>query len=100
VAAYVNRLFEEEPHRAFFWIQQCPPELQENATRNFVQRWYNTDSESLSTWVNSLPKGAQRDIALECITQRLRMSDQSKAKEVAAQIDDRAKRDRLLRGLR
>jgi hypothetical protein len=64
-----------------------------------VNEWYDTDSLQLSDWINTLPRGPDKDIAIERLIVRVKTSDRATALELAGQIQDASLRARVQGGL-
>jgi hypothetical protein len=69
-SAYLTRLLTIDEARAAQWAQNTPPPLREPALSRLVFDWYHTDSKAASDWVNALPEGRNRDIALAALSRR------------------------------
>jgi hypothetical protein len=100
VATMAARLFESGVQNVITWINSCPGDLQAVAIQGLVSKWYNVDSEALSDWINSLPKGGAKDAALETLTWQLHVSDPKAAKDAASAIQDSGRRNRAFQMLK
>jgi hypothetical protein len=91
-SAYLTRLLTIDEARAAQWAQNAPPPVREPTLLRLVFDWYHTDSKAASDWVNALPEGGNRDIALAALSRRLRIDNRAAAEEVAAKISDPRRR--------
>lgn len=97
---YVERLIRISPMQALSWVQSAPTDVKPYAYRALADKWYSLDSMALSNWVKTLPSGAERDIVLTSIADKLRQTDKEAAIEVASQVGNARKRESLLRQLK
>jgi hypothetical protein len=99
VSSYVGRLFEANPQDAIKWTMATPGGARDTAVSGLVSTWYYTDSEGLSDWINTLPAGRDRDTALSALASKLKPNDKQTAIEVASKINDKRRRENLLKSL-
>lgn len=88
VNAYIARLFSFNPEDAVLWADKANGDHKQFAIRSLVRVWYDTDSVALSEWVGKIPKGDERDIALDAMAARLASTDKKAALEIALQISN------------
>jgi hypothetical protein len=99
ISSYVSRLFERNPQDAIEWTMATEGGARDTAISGLVSTWYYTDSEGLSDWINTLPAGRDRDNALSVLVSKLKPNDRQIAIEVASKINDKRRRENLLKSL-
>ena len=100
VATYTARLFEMEPRSAIVWVNTTPSDDRPAALGGLVSRWYNTDSEGLSDWINTLQAGRDKDLALSVLVSQLKRTDRKAATEVASAIQDATMKHQAMQSLK
>ena len=93
VSSFTSAFAERDLPATAQWVLTVPADSRRSAIGSLVLKWYNIDSEALSVWATSLPKGNDRDYALSCLAQRLVGVDKSAATEVANAISNSTVRD-------
>ena len=86
--------FAQSPQSAVEWLQKLPSDLRITAIGTLVSVWYNTNSLQLSDWVNSMPKGDDKDYALKKMITKVEFSDPEAARQLASQITNPATRNK------
>lgn len=96
VAQVIPRLAGSERKGAIEWAMALPPELHPTAIQSLVATWPADNSASLLEWVDALPAGRDRDIALKDVAERMARTDGAKAASEAAKIEDASLREETL----
>jgi hypothetical protein len=100
VRAVVVRSAQKDPAATAGWVlNSFPPTTKEPALRSLVNTWYNQDSHQLMDWVESLPKGIDRDIALSSLVPIVASVSADTARNYANAIGDKSLRDRANRAI-
>ena len=75
-------------------------ELYPAAVGGVIGNWIETDSEAASEWVQKLPKGTRRDVAIGEFATRMKRIDKRAALEAVSWIDNAELREKLSRSVR
>lgn len=70
------------------WAMECPDKVREEMLQQLLQTWGVKDEQSAIRWVESLPSGADRDIALKIASHTVRQSDKQTASRLAKMIEN------------
>lgn len=89
-----------DPVAAAHSILALSDDFKATAIPGLVYSWYDLDSEGLSDWIISLPRGNDRDIAIVALTRSLGRSDPNAARQAASSISDERLRAKTLNSLR
>ncbi len=90
----------QDPASAAKMILNLDATFRSAAIDGLVYKWFDHDSEALSDWINTLPKGSDRDKAIAATTRSLSGVDKVAAREAAAAIDDETLRASVLSSIR
>ena len=96
LSEYVGRLLIEDPMAAVAFTNGVSLADDEYVTKGLVSKWYKTDSEALSDWINQLPQSNKKDTALTQLSYMMKKSDPELARKVAGQIANDEIRKRAL----
>jgi hypothetical protein len=81
-------------------VAQCPLV---GAFLGLIGRWYEIDSEQLSSWVSAgvsaLSQGANRDTVLEYLAYKVKRTDKPRALDLANQIQNGGLKQQVLHSL-
>jgi hypothetical protein len=99
IAAIAYRWATSEPKEAAQWALTLPDDVRTAALSSLIGRWYEIDSEQLSSWVRALPPGTNRDTVLEYLAYKVKRTDKPTALDLANQIQDGGVKQRALRSL-
>ena len=75
-------------------------ELYPAAVGGVIGNWIETDSEAASEWVQKLPKGTRRDVAIGEFATRMKRVDKRAALEAVSWIDNAELKEKLSRSMR
>jgi|GEM_PF-3859057 len=99
VAALGQALTKNSPAEAEKWALNLPVASRRAGIGSVVQIAYDIDSSQVWDWIQTMPKGGDRDFATERLISRVQSSDRDLAKTLINSIDDQKRREAALRNL-
>jgi hypothetical protein len=99
IEAYVSRIIEEDPSKAFSWIQASieKPDVASHTITENMKSWASRDTEKASGWLAEIPTTATwRDDAITGLIQGVSSLDRETAIQWAEAMGDVQRREDLL----
>lgn len=99
----IERLVSSEtkhgPENMARTVMALPDESKPQVVGAFARAWVSVDADGASEWVRNLPDGKVKDTAISGLARHLSLMNRSRAREVAAWVNDPDLREKLLKSL-